>query len=483
VPLRSVAAAVATVASAIGFFASSALHPWWPTAWLAPVFVGALALRASPIAAFSCAFVARFVGGFALYSYFNGVLGMPAPVTIVVFGAPAIVFGLYALLIRALARRVSAAWTTMLGAAFLAGADHLRAVTSVHGTFGSEAYSQIEALPIARIASIGGLPMIVLVMTAASTAIAISIARVGSIRDRAAALAVAAAVVAGSVAMPILAGANTASQRPTTKVALLASDNPPFPIDASDPTAVEAIDRYARAIEALADEHPDVVVLPETIVAVTDAEWPAFSDRFATLARRLGSTIVVGVDRRSANVEANQAVAFVPALAVPVTYAKHHLLPPFENRYTRGEVPMILATSRGLSEQGVAICKDLDFPAWSRRYGAAHIGLMLAPAWDFGVDGWLHSRMATMRAIEEGFALARSARGGRLTVSDNTGAIVAETTSDSAPIATLVATVATGARVTIYSRIGGDFGWGCVAGMVFAVGVGVFARRVRAVGG
>ena len=109
------------------------------------------------------------------------------------------------------------------------------------------------------------------------------------------------------------------------------------------------------------------------------------------------------------------------------------------------------------------------------------LALMLAPAWDFGVDGWLHARMATMRAIEEGFALARSARGGRLTISDATGKIVAETTSDSAPVASLVATVATSPRVTIYSRIGGDFGWGCVAGMAFAIAVAIFAKRQPAI--
>ncbi len=46
---------------------------------------------------------------------------------------------------------------------------------------------------------------------------------------------------------------------------------------------------------------------------------------------------------------------------------------------------------------------------------------MLVPAWDFRRDGRLHARMAVVRGVENGFALARSAAMGRLTVSDSHG--------------------------------------------------------------
>jgi hypothetical protein len=52
----------------------------------------------------------------------------------------------------------------------------------------------------------------------------------------------------------------------------------------------------------------------------------------------------------------------------------------------------------------------MDFPALSREYAADGANLMLVPAWDFNVDGWLHSRMAVLRAVENGFALARPNR-------------------------------------------------------------------------
>jgi hypothetical protein len=49
---------------------------------------------------------------------------------------------------------------------------------------------------------------------------------------------------------------------------------------------------------------------------------------------------------------------------------------------------------------GVEICKDMDFPALTQRYADANVELLLVPAWDFRVDGWLHSRMAIMRGVE-----------------------------------------------------------------------------------
>jgi apolipoprotein N-acyltransferase len=107
----------------------------------------------------------------------------------------------------------------------------------------------------------------------------------------------------------------------------------------------------------------------------------------------------------------------------------------------------------------VAICKDLDFTNPARGYGRADVGLMLAPAWDFRVDGFYHGHMAVMRAVEDGFSLARAARRGLLTVADNRGAVVAEIASDTAPFATVLATVATGHSGTLFLLLGDWFGW------------------------
>ena len=59
-----------------------------------------------------------------------------------------------------------------------------------------------------------------------------------------------------------------------------------------------------------------------------------------------------------------------------------------------------------------------------------------------------------MQEVEDGFSIARAARQGYLTISDNRGRIVAETQSNSAPFATLLAEVPVAHDATIYGLFG-----------------------------
>ena len=51
--------------------------------------------------------------------------------------------------------------------------------------------------------------------------------------------------------------------------------------------------------------------------------------------------------------------------------------------------------------------------------------LLLVPAWDFDVDGWLHGRMAILRGVESGFSIVRAPKQGILTVTDDRGRVLA----------------------------------------------------------
>ena len=123
---------------------------------------------------------------------------------------------------------------------------------------------------------------------------------------------------------------------------------------------------------------------------------------------------------------------------------------------------------------GVAICKDMDFTALSRAYGLAEVGLMLVPAWDFTLDRRFHGHMAVMRGVESGFGVVRAAKQGYLTVSDSRGRILAETTSDAAPFATLLAEVPARHDATLYLLLGDWFAW-----LALAVLAGASAQLVR----
>lgn len=95
--------------------------------------------------------------------------------------------------------------------------------------------------------------------------------------------------------------------------------------------------------------------------------------------------------------------------------------------------------------------------------------LMLVPAWDFNSDRTWHGHMAIMRGVEGGFSVARAAKNGYLTISDDRGRVIAEARSDSGPFATLVADVPVGRELTLFQKWGNWFAWVAVAALAVAV--------------
>lgn len=91
--------------------------------------------------------------------------------------------------------------------------------------------------------------------------------------------------------------------------------------------------------------------------------------------------------------------------------------------------------------------------------------ILAAPAWDFIRDGRLHSRLAVMRAVEDGFSMARAAQQGLLTFIDAYGRILGEAATYTAPEALLVRSVPAGRGATVYNSLGDWFGWSCVLGL------------------
>ena len=118
----------------------------------------------------------------------------------------------------------------------------------------------------------------------------------------------------------------------------------------------------------------------------------------------------------------------------------------------------------------------MDFPKLSREYAADGVDLMLVPAWDFNVDRWLHSRMAVLRAVENGFALARSARNGLLTLSNNLGRILAEAATVPDRFVSITGKVNVASEKTLYTRVGDWFAWLCVAMFIILLAFQLLTR-------
>ena len=223
------------------------------------------------------------------------------------------------------------------------------------------------------------------------------------------------------------------------RVGLIASDEPNN-VDVADdgaPTTRLLLD-YTVQIDRLAALGAKVIVLPEKLGVLVRPEAASTDRLLQGLADKTNSSIVVGLIEVSPPLKFNQARIYSPRAPVS-TYDKRHLLPPFESKLKPGTALTLLPHQS--ATWGVAICKDMDFTPLSREYGAARIGLMLVPAWDFNLDRTWHGHIALMRGVESGFSIARAAKQGYLTVSDNRGRVIAESRSDSKPFVTLIADV------------------------------------------
>ncbi len=85
--------------------------------------------------------------------------------------------------------------------------------------------------------------------------------------------------------------------------------------------------------------------------------------------------------------------------------------------------------------------------------------------------------MAVLRAVENGFALARSARNGLLTLSDNRGRILAEAATVPGRFMSITGQVNVSREKTFYTQTGDWFAWICVAIFVVLLVSRFFPRR------
>jgi apolipoprotein N-acyltransferase len=166
------------------------------------------------------------------------------------------------------------------------------------------------------------------------------------------------------------------------------------------------------------------------------------------------------IDHLSGQRSGYNTAQVITAGGVSGAYRKQHLIVGAESKYRPGHDLVFLPG--GQPPVGVEICKDLDFPALSRAYRDRGAGLIVAPAHDFGRDGWLHGRIATARGIENGIAIARSDRDGRMTISDSRGRILAEADTTRDATVAVSASVPLGGAVTVYHQLGDWFAWLCL---------------------
>lgn len=455
----------ATVGSAVLWTIGTGLHPIPGIALLAPLPVLWLAPRQAASAVYAAAALSWLGGNAGYWSYFTETLEQPWSMAVTLLVGGALIFGACTVLFRKLLLQGRSGWAVLALSAVWTCAEFLFSRIGGIGAWWSIAYSQAEVAAIVQVASITGVWGISFLLLAVPGAIATLMAPGIPAGRR---LVV---VGATAVATILAVGAGqwssaAASSGPVTRVGLVALAQPPMYVPVATPDGARMVAEAVAAVEQLAEQGAEVIVFSEKAWHVRQSELHLLRDPITAVAARRGVHVVVGLELEQPHGTVNAAIAY-PGETI---YAKRYLVPGLESALRPGSVPIQIPDR----SWALAVCFDLDRPALvreNRRQGAT---LILAPALDFTVDHWLHSRMAVMRAAESGIAIARAAQLGELTAIDARGGMRASVRTDITETHTALADIRTAGDRTLYVRWGDWFG---VLSIVLTVACGLAALR------
>jgi apolipoprotein N-acyltransferase len=445
--------------SAVLAYLGTGLHPIWWALWLAPIPVLSIAPRLHGSVAFLLGAIVWLIGEMNQWTYVRHAIELPPLITILYFVVPAVVFGLGVLFVRNFIRRGSLFLASIAFPVYWVGYEYLTGLASPHSTWGNLAYTQMNCLPVIQIAAITGLWGISFIVFLFAGATAVLLSGAGEPwQRRALAVAVGLAVCALLVFGKWRLQSNPSAQ--SVSVTLIAKDVPMSVYLGSEEQALELLNEYADEIQRVTPAGTDVVVLPEKIARVSEGALAVVDSLCSSVITVTHTAIVLGLVRKTPSGAFNSSRLYSADGNLEANYDKHHLVPGVEPEKPGDKRVILEEPSR---HWGLQICKDMDFPKLSREYGAEGADLLLVPAWDFNLDRWLHARMAVMRAVENGFALARSARNGLLTLSDNRGRILAEAETIPGRFVSINGKINVSREETFYTRAGDWFAWLCVA--------------------
>jgi apolipoprotein N-acyltransferase len=460
----------------------TSLHPRWWMLWLAPLPLLWLAGRrdtqdAGPafgaMTIGAVTLVAWFLGSLYQWPFLHGLIGLPAAAVLVACLTPAILFAIGLLIWRRLLWRGRTLAAVLFLPAYWVSVEYVTAGTSPHSTWANLAYTQSDLLPLIQVASLTGLWGISFVVFLAVSAAGVLLSEAATPGEKRRATVAAATVLIAVFAFGSWRLATPPAATGTVNVRLVSNDTPGEISARNDRWAMHVLGRYAEAISAPTDA--DIIMVPEKLVPVSEQAAAPAKALFANAARATTAHVIVGLDEQRQGTRRNEALLFDPTGAVTVDYEKHHFIPVLEDGYAIGSTFDTWASPGGTL--GVAICKDMDFPPLGRAYGARGVGLLFVPAWDFNVDGWYHSRMAILRGVESGYTIARVAKQGLHTVTDNRGRLLLD--RPGSPAGFVISDVAApiAHAETLYVRWGDWFAWLALAAGALTLVMAFIPRR------
>ncbi|MFJ3882574.1 apolipoprotein N-acyltransferase [Streptomyces sp. NPDC090077] len=284
------------------------------------------------------------------------------------------------------------------------------------GPWGLLGASQWQVPPALRLASVGGVWLVSLLLVAVNCAVVLLVAVPGT-RAPAVASVAGCAVLTGVVWLWL--------PRPEVSGALRVAVVQPGVVGGTD-GAERRFDVEERLTRALAGRHPDLVVWGESSVGADLAARPDLSRRLAALSAELGAPLLVNVDARRSDRPGiyKSSVLVGPDGPTGARYDKMRLVPfgeyvparsllgwatsvgkaAGEDRM-RGADPVVMDLPGGV-RLGPLVCFESAFPDMSRHLVREGAGVLVAQsATSTFQDSWApaqHASLAALRAAETG---------------------------------------------------------------------------------
>jgi len=398
---------------------------------------------------------------------------------------------------RLLAHRLKGFVSTLVFPLVMVTAQYIMIITSPYGSFGSHGYSQYGNLPLLQIVSVTGLSGITFLLAWFASVVnwaweqRFEWKRVRKgIVTYAGILAVILIAGGASLISPPSSYTVRMTAIPATEIFKMSQDvwesaqrflegeiteteleSIRTEFDANIDDLLERSEREARA-------GASIVFWSEGAGYVLKEDEAALIERGGTLANQEGIYLgmALGTFISGQSLVENKIVLVEPSGEVAWEYFKSRPVP--GEPVVRGDGE-ILALNTPYGKIAAVICYDMDFPNLLRQAGKDGVDVLFNPSNDHEEVASLRMRMATLRAIENGFSLIRPTSHGFSIATDYKGRVLAITDYFTSEDPVMVAYVPTKGVKTIYSQIGDLFAWLCMAALIAAIGW-VLVRRKAA---
>jgi len=437
--------------SGLAFFASTGLGVIWPLAFVAagPVLWLAFGPTRGRVVALA-AFAAFAIGRTNLLPATHDILSVTALAAAIL--KPSLLFALVVLAARRIQRRLGDMAAMLAFAALWTGVEFLFGYSSLDLSLGPA----LAAVPmLAQSASLFGQWSLTFLLCIVPAGIALFY-RTGAMLPLALSLGL-------FFANALFGALRPTDDANTIRVGLVVAED----LKGKDNNAIATADAYSTLIGSIAERAPALIILPEHIIRLEPPVRATALTKLSEAAKNAHATVIVGVEDMSPGGGRNLALVFAADGDASQTYLKRT----GAGNAHPGTASLVLGNGAALT-----IGEDAELAQSLRADVTSATRLLAVSAADNEEDAADRARIAILRGIENGVAVARVASHGLLTLNDRYGRLVNRRTSTGDAPMTLVGDLPVPLKggQTLYNRMGDVFAW-----IALLAGVALFLRSFK----